>query len=72
MLAQLAPVLAQLGGSDDPRFHHNPAPFITIFLIGFALGILGHLVPSKVLVAVGVLMVGGSVFAYFIIAIGFH
>jgi hypothetical protein len=70
MLAQLAPVLAQLGGSDDPRFHHSPTPFITVFLIGFGLGIVGHLVPSRVMVGVGVLMAGGAVIWYFLLALG--
>jgi hypothetical protein len=36
---------------------HSPTPYIVLMLIGFALGILGHLAGARWLVAVGVILI---------------
>ena len=61
MLA-LAQVLAQFldpgsGPSEDGGFRVSPTVFIVIFGLGFLIGVFGHLVKSRTLVAIGVLMI---------------
>ena len=46
----LAPPLADL-------FPHGPGPYIALMLIGFAIGILGHLTRAKWLVAAGIALI---------------
>ncbi|HEU4463373.1 MAG TPA: hypothetical protein VFR75_12360 [Solirubrobacterales bacterium] len=36
---------------------HSPTPYITLMLVGFAVGILGHLTRARWLVAVGVALI---------------
>lgn len=36
---------------------HSPTPYITLMLVGFAVGILGHLMGARWLVAVGVALI---------------
>ncbi|HEU4706249.1 MAG TPA: hypothetical protein VFS64_03575 [Solirubrobacterales bacterium] len=36
---------------------HSPGPYIALMLIGFALGILGHLAGARWLVAAGVVLI---------------
>jgi hypothetical protein len=36
---------------------HSPGPYIALVLIGFAIGILGHLSGARLLVAVGVTLI---------------
>lgn len=36
---------------------HSPTPYITMMLVGFAIGILGHLTRARWLVAVGVILI---------------
>ncbi len=36
---------------------HSPGPYIALILIGFAIGILGHLSGARLLVAVGVALI---------------
>jgi uncharacterized membrane protein len=36
---------------------HSPTPYITLMLAGFAVGILGHLMGARWLVAVGVILI---------------
>jgi hypothetical protein len=50
LLPLLAPPLADL-------LPQTPGPYITLMLIGFAVGILGHLSGAKWLVAAGVLLI---------------
>ena len=38
----------------SPDFSTSPWPFITLFGVGFGLGVLGHLYGSKLLVAFGI------------------
>jgi hypothetical protein len=38
-------------------FPHSPGPYIALMLIGFAVGILGHLSGARLLVAVGVILI---------------
>lgn len=38
-------------------FPHSPGPYIALMLIGFALGILGHLAGARWLVAAGVVLI---------------
>jgi hypothetical protein len=46
----LAPALAAL-------LPHSPTPYITLMLVGFAIGILGHLTRARWLVAAGVILI---------------
>jgi hypothetical protein len=48
-LALVPPLLALLP--------HSPGPYIALILIGFAIGILGHLSGARLLVAVGVTLI---------------
>jgi len=63
VLALAAELLAQFpdpgGGLPDERggFRVSPTLFIVIFGLGFVVATIGHVVKSRVLVAVGVLMV---------------
>ena len=36
---------------------HSPTPYITLMLVGFAVGILGHLMGARWLVAAGVALI---------------
>ena len=36
---------------------HSPTPYIALMLIGFAIGILGHLAGARWLVAAGVILI---------------
>jgi hypothetical protein len=38
-------------------FPHSPGPYIALMLIGFAVGILGHLAGARWLVAAGVVLI---------------
>ena len=38
-------------------FPHSPGPYIALLLIGFAIGILGHLAGARWLVAAGVILI---------------
>lgn len=38
-------------------FPHSPGPYVALLLIGFGVGILGHLTRSRVLVAAGVALI---------------
>jgi hypothetical protein len=62
VLALAADLLAQLpdpGGlpEEDGGFRVSPTAFIVLFGAGFLLGAIGHMVKSRALVAVGVLMI---------------
>jgi len=46
----LAPPLADL-------FPHSPGPYIALMLIGFVVGILGHLTKARWLIASGVILI---------------
>ena len=46
-------VLAQA----TPDFETSPWPFIILFGVGFAVGVLGHLYGSRVIVAIGITIV---------------
>jgi hypothetical protein len=41
-------------------FRVSPGFFIALFGIGFAIGIIGHLAKSKLLVGLGILMIFGA------------
>lgn len=49
MLDLLAPSAALLP--------HSPTPYITMMLVGFAIGILGHLTRARWLIAAGVILI---------------
>jgi hypothetical protein len=36
---------------------HSPGPYIALMLVGFAIGILGHLTRSRLLIASGVVLI---------------
>jgi hypothetical protein len=41
----------------SPDFGASPTPFIVLMVVGFALGVAGHIVRSKTAVALGIGMV---------------
>jgi hypothetical protein len=51
----LAAVLVLAQGTGD--LSTSPWPFITLFAVGFGLGVLGHLYGSRVLVGFGIAIV---------------
>jgi hypothetical protein len=58
----LAPLIAQLldpdrGPEPSGDFRVEPEAFVALLLAGFAIGILGHIVKAKTLVAAGILMI---------------
>ena len=62
MLPPLAAVLAQFldpeqGPEPSGDFRIEPEAFVALLLAGFAIGILGHIVKAKTLVAAGILMI---------------
>lgn len=50
-------LLAGLASVTPYRSGPSPAPFIALMLAGFVVGIAGHIVRSRVVVGVGVLMI---------------
>jgi hypothetical protein len=52
-LSAAGAVLAQT----TPDFETSPWPFITLFGIGFGIGVLGHLYGSRVIVGIGIAIV---------------
>jgi len=56
-MVRLALVLAQLPNLPNDRFKTDPAPYITLFGIGFLRLVLGHILKVRLMVAIGVLMV---------------
>jgi hypothetical protein len=48
--------LLQLGFSYDPSpdFGSDPRPYVAMMLVGFAIGVVGHIVRAKALVALGI------------------
>ena len=56
VLAPLSVTFVVLGQS-TPAFETSPWPFITLFGVGFGIGVLGHLYGSKFLVAFGIAIV---------------
>jgi hypothetical protein len=58
----LAPLIAQLldpdrGPEPSGDFRVEPEAFVALLLAGFVIGILGHIVKAKTLVAAGILMI---------------
>jgi hypothetical protein len=55
----LAHFLASFSPDDfhRPEFGADPKPYVALMIIGFAVGILGHLTRSRVLIIAGVLAV---------------
>lgn len=61
LLLVVADFLDPRSGPDQSGdFRVSPAFFVALLAIGFAVGALGHLVKSLVLVAVGVFLVFGA------------
>jgi hypothetical protein len=56
MLGLLAPVLAAGPFVPDrsPSFGASPTPYVTLMVVGFIVGIAGHVVRAKALVALGI------------------
>jgi hypothetical protein len=64
-------VLASFSPDDihRPEFGADPKPYVTLMILGFAVGIFGHLIRSRVLIAVGV----GAVFlGTFLLPVGIY
>ena len=56
-LGWLASVPANWVPDPNPEFGGSPTPFITLMILGFVVGIGGHLTRSKTAVALGILMI---------------
>jgi len=56
MLGLLAPVLAAGPFVPDrsPSFGASPAPYVALMVIGFVIGVAGHIVRAKSFVALGI------------------
>jgi hypothetical protein len=48
--------LLQLGVSFDPSpdFGTDPRPYVAMMLVGFLIGVVGHIVRSKALIVLGI------------------
>jgi antibiotic biosynthesis monooxygenase (ABM) superfamily enzyme len=46
-----------LSDPDAPRFVHSPWPFIVLVLLGFAIGIFGHITKIKGFIIFGIALV---------------
>ncbi|MGZ4271772.1 MAG: hypothetical protein ACXVFN_06290 [Solirubrobacteraceae bacterium] len=50
-------MLAELGAffyDPHPSFGSNPRPFVALMIIGFVVGVAGHVVRARTLVALGI------------------
>ena len=56
MLGLLAPVLAAgpFVPDNSPPFGASPTPYVVLMVIGFVIGVTGHIVRAKALVALGI------------------
>jgi hypothetical protein len=52
--ASVPPILATFFYDPDPSFGHDPKTYVTLMIIGFVIGIGGHIFRSKTAVAVGI------------------
>jgi hypothetical protein len=55
-----APVLVfvlALAQSPLALLPHSAGPYVTLMLVGFGVGILGHLIGARLLVAVGIILI---------------
>ena len=48
---------AELPSLPDPKFGTDPGPYLTLLVVGFLVGTLGHLFKSKTFVASGIAMI---------------
>jgi sulfite exporter TauE/SafE len=48
---------AELPSLPDPKFGTDPGPYLTLLVVGFVVGALGHLFRSKTIVASGIIMI---------------
>lgn len=48
------PILATFFYDPDPGFGHDPKTYVALMLIGFVVGVSGHIFRSKTMVAVGI------------------
>jgi len=48
------PIFATFVYDPDPSFGHDPKTYVTLMIIGFVVGIGGHIFRSKTAVAVGI------------------
>ena len=50
----LAQILANWVPDPTPEFGSDPKPYVAMMLLGFVVGILGHVVKSRTAVALGI------------------
>lgn len=53
-------MLAGLGAffyDPSPEFGADPRPFVALMIVGFVIGVAGHIVKAKTLVALGIGMI---------------
>lgn len=63
------PPFAQFIPDSTPEFGADPKPFVFIMVVGFVIGVLGHITKAKGLVALGV----GMIFiATFVLPLGVY
>jgi hypothetical protein len=62
--------LLPLGFSYDPSppFGGDPRPYVAMMLVGFVIGIFGHIVRAKALVALGIGLIFLATFVFPLIA----
>ena len=68
-MRQATALLANWVPDPTPEFGADPKPYVTLMLVGLAVGILGHLFRSKTMVVIGV----GAVFlGTFLLPLGLY
>jgi hypothetical protein len=62
--------LLPLGFSYDPSppFGSDPRPFVAMMLAGFAIGVFGHIVKARALVALGIGLIFLATFVFPLVA----
>ena len=53
-LAPLLPAIERFGPEQKPDFGADPKPFVAMMLLGFVIGVAGHIYKSKLTVAFGI------------------
>ena len=63
-MTALAAVLAVKFLDKEIEFEPRPGPFIALAVIGFVIGVIGHLTASKTIIVTGIMLVfAGLIFA---------
>jgi hypothetical protein len=52
----------------DPSFGTDPRPFVAMMIAGFVIGVFGHIVRAKGLVALGIVLIFLATFVFPLVA----